>query len=116
MPLLVAAVTALGGIMVAKLNRVQKDSAEAVKKVDKVQQDIITNHGSKNIGDAIDRLTTKVQVIGDNQDDLIRTVKGMQARDEALEHRMTAVEHRSGIHPRTGPMYHINKRFKRRKY
>ncbi|UVD40580.1 membrane protein [Microbacterium phage Figueroism] len=93
MPLFVAVVTVYGGVMVAKLNRVQKQTQATNAKVEQVQNDIITNHGSKNIGDAIDRLTTHVNVMSDNQDDLIRTVKGMQSRDEALEARVNAVDH-----------------------
>jgi len=93
MPLFVAVVTVVGGVMVAKLNSVQKQTQATSDKVAQVQKDIVTNHGSKNIGDAIDRLTTHVNVMSDNQDDLIRTVKGMQSRDEALEARMNATDH-----------------------
>lgn len=103
MPLFVAVVTVVGGIMVAKLNSVQKQTQATNDKVVQVQKDIVTNHGSKNIGDAIDRLTTHVNVMSDNQDDLIRTVKGMQSRDEALEARMNATDHilaRMGHTPR----------------
>lgn len=91
-PLLVAMTTAYGAVLVAKVTKVQKDIKTNVAKVAEVQRDIKTNHGSKNLGDAIDRLTTKVEVIGDNQDALIETVKGMQLRDEALEGRMNAVD------------------------
>ncbi|QDF15989.1 membrane protein [Microbacterium phage MonChoix] len=93
MPLFVAVVTVYGGIMVAKLNKVQKETQATNARVAQVQNDIITNHGSKNLGDAVDRLTTHVNVMSDNQDDLIATVKGMQSRDEALEARMNATEH-----------------------
>jgi hypothetical protein len=93
MPLFVAVVTVIGGVMVAKLNKVQKETKDTSARVAQVQNDIITNHGSKNLGDAIDRLTTHVNVMSDNQDDLIATVKGMQARDEALEARQNATEH-----------------------
>jgi len=93
MPLFVAIVTVYGGVMVAKLNKVQRETQATNAKIEKVQKDIVTNHGSKNIGDAIDRLTTHVNVMSDNQDELISTVKGMQSLDEAHEARMTAVEH-----------------------
>ena len=35
----------------------REDAAEAKATVEKISQDIVTNHGSKNLGDAIDRLT-----------------------------------------------------------
>jgi len=49
-------------ITLLKEIRVEQSSAKALvveadKKMEHVQQAIITNHGSKNIGDAIDRLT-----------------------------------------------------------
>ncbi|QNL31037.1 membrane protein [Microbacterium phage Kauala] len=115
MPLMVAVTTAYGAVLVAKVNKIKKEATETNAKVAQVQSDIITNHGSKNLGDAIDRLTSKVGVISDNQDDLIATVKGMQARDTALETRMSALEQRRvphGSHTPTGP---IPLRFKRKK-
>lgn len=116
MPLMVAATTAYGAVLVARVNNLKKESEETHAKVSQVQADIVTNHSSKNLGDAIDRLTDKVQVISDNQDELIATVKGMQARDTALEARMSAVEqHRfpDSSHAPTGPV-HIKKSVKRR--
>lgn len=111
-PIFVAATTAYGAVLVAKINKVQKDAKDTNEKVAKVQSDIITNHGSKNLGDAIDRLTDKVGRISDNQDDLIKTVKGMQARDESLEARMASMEHaririydRIGLAPDTAPIF-----------
>ncbi|UVG34592.1 membrane protein [Microbacterium phage Cheeto1] len=99
-PLLVAATTVYGGVLVAKINKVNT-------KVDKVQKDIITNHGSKNIGDAIDRLWEKLGVVSDNQQDLIENVKKLHAQDDVLEGRMSAIER--FFHPRsarthTGPV------------
>lgn len=49
-------------ISLLKEIRVEQSSAKALvveadKKMEHVQQAIITNHGSKNIGDAVDRLT-----------------------------------------------------------
>lgn len=116
MPLFVAGVTVVGTVLVAKINRVGRDSAAAVQKVDEVKKDIITNHGSKNIGDAIDRLTTKVDVINDNQQDLIRTVRGMQARDEALEHRVSAIEHRKVLHTSPIPSRPFGRLLKKRNH
>lgn len=117
MPLMVAATTAYGAVLVAKVNKIKKEATETNVKVAQVQADIVTNHSSKNLGDAIDRLTTKVGCISDNQDELIATVKGMQARDAALEARMSAVEQRRvphSSHTPTGPI-HIKKFVKRRK-
>ena len=101
-PVFVAATTVYGSVLVAKINKVHKDTQATNDKVTKVQQDIVTNHESKNLGDAIDRLTTKVSVISDNQDELIATIKGMQAREAALETRMSAVEIRRP-HPASQP-------------
>ncbi|QBZ73251.1 membrane protein [Microbacterium phage Theresita] len=121
-PVFVAATTAYGAVLVAKISKVQKDTKATNEKVTKVQKDIVTNHGSKNLGDAIDRLTTKVNTISDNQDDLISTVKGMQARDESLEARMLSMEHSKsrvykhiGLSPSTGPIHIKPSLFKRKK-
>lgn len=117
MPLMVAATTAYGAVLVAKVNKIKKEASETNVKVAQVQANIITNHSSKNLGNAIDQLTDKVQVISDNQDELIATVKGMQARDTALEARMSAVEQHHvphSSHTPTGPV-HIKKSVKRRK-
>lgn len=78
MPLFVAVVTAYGAVMVAKLNKVQKS--------------MTTNHGSKSLGDAIDIIRTKVDVISDNQDDLISTVKQLHQRDKVFDERLQHVE------------------------
>ena len=114
-PVFVAATTAYGGVLVAKINKVQKDAKSTEAKVSQVQADIITNRGSKNLGDAIDRLTAKVECISDNQDELIATVKGIQARDTALEARMSAVEQRRVPHTSHTPTGPIPLRFKRKK-
>lgn len=84
-PLLVAVITVYGGVLVAKLNKVNN-------RVEKVQSDIITNHGSKNIGDAIDRLTTKVHVISDNQDQMILDVRALKVHDTEVDSRLDHIE------------------------
>lgn len=89
-PLLVAATAAFSGILVAKINNVKN-------KVEKVQTDIITNHGSKNIGDAIDRLTTKVTVISDNQDQLILDVKALKQHDAEVDTRLDQIDESSRV-------------------
>lgn len=78
MPLFVATVTVYGTIMVAKLNKVQKS--------------MTTNHGSKSLGDAIDIIRTKVDVMSDNQDDLISTMKQLHQRDQSFDQRLRHVE------------------------
>ncbi|AVJ51015.1 membrane protein [Microbacterium phage Pikmin] len=102
-PVFVAGVTAYGAVLVAKVNKIQKD--------------IKTNHGSKNLGDAIDRLTTKVSTISDNQDDLISTVKAMQSRDKALEDRVGSLEETRNKHlfphVKTGSVRLPGNRFKK---
>lgn len=121
-PIFVAGITAVGGVLVAKVNKVQKDARATNEKVTQVQQDIVTNHGSKNLGDAVDRLTEKVGVISDNQDELIQTVRGMQARDEAVEARVQALEHSKtrvyrhvGLSPTTGPVQVKTHSFKKKR-
>lgn len=66
-PLLVAMTAAYGAVLVAKVTKVQKDVKATTDKVDEVKRDIITNHGSKNLGDAVDRLTTCVFEIKEDQ-------------------------------------------------
>ena len=95
MPLLVASTTVYGGVLVAKLNKVKENVANVQTNVEQVQKDIITNHGSKNIGDAIDRLTTKVTVLGDNQDQLILDVKALKTHDAEVDSRLDTIEHAS---------------------
>jgi len=92
-PLLIAMTTAYGAVLVAKVTKVQRDIRTNVERVAEVQRDIKTNHGSKNLGDAIDRLTTKVAVISDNQDALMDTVYGMQnLKEDDIEETISEVE------------------------
>lgn len=87
-PILVTVITVFGGVLVARINKVNN-------KVEKVQSDIVTNHGSKNIGDAIDRLTTRVMVISDNQDQLILDVKALKQHDAEVDTRLDHIEQSS---------------------
>ncbi|USH44774.1 membrane protein [Microbacterium phage Juanyo] len=87
-PVLVTVITVFGGVLVARINKVNN-------KVEKVQSDIVTNHGSKNIGDAIDRLTTRVMVISDNQDQLILDVKALKKHDAEVDTRLDHIEQSS---------------------
>ena len=77
-PLFVAMVTAYGAVLVAK--------------VSKLQRDIKTNHGSRNLGHAIDIIRTKVELIEDNQDDLIESVKKLHRTDSILKERLDDLE------------------------
>ncbi|WNN93825.1 membrane protein [Microbacterium phage Zenitsu] len=84
-PILVTVITVYGGVLVARINKVKT-------KVEKVQSDIITNHGSKNIGDAIDRLTTKVGAISENQDRLILDVAALKRHDAEVDTRLDNID------------------------
>ena len=77
-PVFVAVITVVGGVLVAK--------------IDKVQKNIVTNHGSKSLGDAVDIIRTKVDVMGSNQQDLITTVKHLHSRDEQLGAKVDALD------------------------
>lgn len=46
-----------GKDIIVTLREIRTEQASTKAKVDHVSESIITNHGSKNIGDAIDRLT-----------------------------------------------------------
>ncbi len=48
-----------------KLEENTEQTTKAVATVKKIESEIVTNHGSKNLGDAIDRLTTNVWDIKD---------------------------------------------------
>lgn len=73
-PVMVAIITAYSAVLVAKVNKVQKD--------------ITTNHGSKNIGDAIDKLSTQVDRIDKNQDMLLTSVSAIQRKGKVLSTRV----------------------------
>lgn len=77
-PILVAVVTTVGAVLIAK--------------VTKMQRDMKTNHGSLNLGDAVDRIWSKVDKISDNQDGLIKTVDYMEDRLNENNERITEIE------------------------
>lgn len=79
-PIMVAVVAAYSSVLVAKLNRVQKD--------------IKTNHGTANIGQAIDVIRSRVDVIATSQADVIRVVKEMNKADENLNNKIDRIEDR----------------------
>lgn len=107
-PVFVAVVTAYGAVLVAKVNRIQKD--------------IKTNHGSKNLGDAIDTIRDKIEDVIDRQEDMSTTLESMQSRDESLSRRLYALERtkyrvlRQLGMKRTGPIETVkNKTIRKRK-
>lgn len=79
-PIMVAVVAAYSSVLVAKLNRVQKD--------------IKTNHGTANIGQAIDVIRSRVDVIATSQADVIKVVKEMNKADENLNKKIDRIEDR----------------------
>lgn len=79
-PIMVAVVAAHSSVLVAKLNRVQKE--------------IKTNHGTSNIGNAIDVIRSRVDVIATSQADVIRVVKEMNKADKDLNDKIDRIEDR----------------------
>lgn len=69
-----------------KLEENTEQTTKAVETVEKIQSDMVTNHGSKNLGDAIDRLTTNVWDIKDLAQANNGRVSNLEAKfDEHLE-------------------------------
>ena len=77
-PVMVAATTAFGAVMVAKIQKVQKS--------------IKTNHGTASLGDATDKILGEVEKISLRQDEILFAIESLRARNDALESRMTAIE------------------------
>jgi len=77
---MVAIVAAYSSILVAKISRVQKD--------------IKTNHGTANIGQAIDVIRSRVDVIATSQADVIKVVKEMNDADKAVHSKIDKIETR----------------------
>lgn len=106
-PVFVATVTAYGAVLVAKVNKIQKD--------------IKTNHGSKNLGDAVDIIWNKIDDVRDRQEDMATTLESMQSRDESLSRRVYALEQtkhrvlRQLDMKHTGPIQFIRDKTRRKK-
>ena len=77
-PVLVAATTAFGAVLVAKVQRMQRD--------------MTTNHGTAGLGDATDKILDKVESISDQQQEIILAIDALKSRDAAIEARMKAIE------------------------
>lgn len=79
-PVLVAIVTVVGSIMVAKIGKMEK----AIK----------TNHGTKCIGDATDKILTEVRSNTEQLRAVARDVGYLRKRDDLLDERMLSYEQR----------------------
>ena len=77
-PVMVAATTAFGAVMVAKIQKVQKS--------------IKTNHETASLGDATDKILEEVEKISLRQDEILLSIESLRARNDALESRMTTIE------------------------
>ena len=77
-PVMVAAVGAYSAITVAKLTKVQKD--------------IKTNHGTANIGEAIDVIRSRVDAISLSQDAMSASIDHIRFRSDDLSNRMDSLE------------------------
>ena len=77
-PIFVAATTAYGAVLVAKVQKMQKY--------------ITTNHGTSGLGDATDKILEKVESISDQQQEILLAIAALKSRDAALEDRMKAIE------------------------
>ena len=79
-PILVAIITVLGSVVVAKIERLQKD--------------IRTNRGSANLGNAIDLIRDRVDTLNANQLELMKDVRVMKSQDMHILSRLATLEER----------------------
>lgn len=77
-PVLVAATTAFGAVLVTKVQRMQRY--------------MTTNHGTAGLGDATDKILEKVDSISDQQQEIILAINALKSLDAAIEARMNAIE------------------------
>lgn len=77
-PVMVAAVGAYSAITVAKLTKMQKD--------------IKTNHGTANIGEAVDIIRSRVDGISLSQDTMSAGIENLRNRSDELHNRMESLE------------------------
>lgn len=76
-PICVAAITVVGSIIIAKIN--------------KVHSDMKTNHGSKNLGDAVDKITESLNRIKHKQDGLSNDVGNIQNDLDKQRGKLSAI-------------------------
>ncbi len=79
-PILVAIITVMGSVVVAKIERLQKD--------------IRTNRGSANLGDTIDLIRDRVDTLNANQLEIMKDVRVMKNQDTHILSRLTTLEER----------------------
>lgn len=77
-PVLVASVGAYSAITVAKLSKMQKD--------------IKTNHGTANIGEAIDIIRSRVDSIGASQLRMANSIDELRLQDEDTADKLEDIE------------------------
>lgn len=77
-PVLVASVGAYSAITVAKLSKMQKD--------------IKTNHGTTNIGEAVDMIRTRVDTISASQLRMATSIDELRLRDENKSYQLDDIE------------------------
>lgn len=77
-PLLVAIVAAYGGVIVAKINKLQKDMK--------------TNHGSTSTGNAIDIIHEKIDKLGHKVDHMQGSINELQKQDTSFDSRLGELE------------------------
>lgn len=77
-PVLVASVGAYSAITVAKLSKMQKD--------------IKTNHGTANIGEAIDIIRSRVDSIGSSQLRMANSIDELRLRDQNKTEKLDDIE------------------------
>lgn len=79
-PILVAIITVMGSVVVTKIERLQND--------------IRTNRGSANLGDAVDLIRDRVDTLNANQLELMKDVRVMKNQDTHILSRLTTLEER----------------------
>lgn len=81
-PILVAIITVMGSVVVTKIERLHNDMR--------------TNRGSANIGDAVDLIRDRVDTLNSNQLELMKDVRVMKNRDTHILSRLDTLEERIG--------------------
>lgn len=79
-PILVAIITVMGSVVVTKIERLQND--------------IRTNRGSTNLGDAVDLIRDRVDTLNANQLEIMKDVRVMKNQDTHILSRLTTLEER----------------------
>lgn len=80
-PVMVALVAAYSSVLVAKLNKVQKD--------------IKTEPGSKNLGESVDQIRTQVNIMSANQSSTLDTLNKVNMNLSKIDTRVSLLENQS---------------------